>query len=116
MFFLGITQTGLTVNFPHMLDEQTRHIAHVIQSSQSKGVTVEATAEAEKEWCETMRRLAVLNEDFLSSCTPGYYNQEGNPSAENSLLMAQYGAGSDAFFALLEQWRTEGNLEGLIVQ
>ena len=36
MFFLGITQTGLTINFPHMLNEQTQHLAHVVRHCRAR--------------------------------------------------------------------------------
>ena len=114
MFFLGITQTGLTINFPHMLNEQTRHLAHLVRLCGDRGVTyVEASVEAEAEWCATMKRLAVANEEYLLECTPGYINQEGRPSSANSLLSSQYGEGPEPFFALLRTWRNEGSLPGL---
>lgn len=114
MFFLGITQTGLTINFPHMLDQQTRHIAHVLRQCRDRAATyVEASIEAEEDWCATMRRLAVANEGYLLECTPGYVNQEGRPSSANSLLSSQYGEGPEPFFALLRAWRDEGSMKGL---
>ncbi|MDT5289762.1 MAG: hypothetical protein QOF88_4651, partial [Mycobacterium sp.] len=114
MFFLGITQTGLTINFPHMLNEQTRHLAHVVRHCRERAATyVEPSIEAEEEWCATMRRLAVANEGYLLECTPGYVNQEGRPASANSLLSSQYGEGPEAFFALLRAWRDEGSMKGL---
>ena len=114
MFFLGITQTGLTINFPHMLSEQARHLAHVLGQCAERGATyVEASIEAEEEWCATMRRLAVANEGYLLECTPGYVNQEGRPSSANSLLSSQYGEGPEAFFALLRAWRDDGSMREL---
>jgi cyclohexanone monooxygenase len=117
MFFLGITQTGLTINFPHMLDQQSSHVAHIVQHCQKDGATrVEASAEAEEAWVATIQQLAVLSEGFLLECTPGYFNQEGNPRGGHSLLAGQYGEGSEPFFALLHQWREAGGLEGLMIR
>jgi cyclohexanone monooxygenase len=117
MFFLGITQTGLTINFPHMLDQQSSHVAHIVQHCQKEGATcVEASAEAEEAWVATIQQLAVLSEGFLLECTPGYFNQEGNPRGGHSLLAGQYGEGSEPFFALLHQWREAGGLEGLMIR
>ena len=73
---------------------------------------VEASQEAEDEWVQTIVSLARMNEKFLADCTPGYYNNEGRPS-ERSLQDANYGAGSPAFFKLLEEWRAEGLMRGL---
>jgi cation diffusion facilitator CzcD-associated flavoprotein CzcO len=117
MFHLGITQTGLTINFPHMLDEQSSHVAHVVAHCLKEGATsVEADPDAEAEWVATIDRLQVLTEDFLLECTPGYYNQEGKPRGGHSLLAGQYGEGSVAFFALLHQWREAGQMEGLVIR
>ena len=52
------------------------------------------------------------NMDFLESCTPGYYNNEGKPG-DRSVRNGFYGAGSIAFFKVLEDWRREGSLAGL---
>jgi len=49
---------------------------------------------------------------FLEECTPGYYNNEGKPSAA-AVRNGPYGAGSIAFIELLEKWRAEGSLQGL---
>jgi cation diffusion facilitator CzcD-associated flavoprotein CzcO len=117
MFHLGITQTGLTINFPHMLEEQSSHVAHVVAHCLKDGATyVEADPDAEAEWVATIDRLQVLTEDFLLECTPGYYNQEGRPRGGHSLLAGQYGEGSVAFFALLHQWREAGQMEGLVIR
>ena len=45
-------------------------------------------------------------------CTPGYYNNEGQPNP-SSLRSAPYGAGSIEFFKLLEKWRSDGSFAGL---
>ena len=56
--------------------------------------------------------LSQMNLQFLESCTPGYYNNEGKPG-ERSLKNGSYGAGAVAFIQLLERWRAEGSLAGL---
>jgi len=113
-FFMGITQGGFTANFPHMLDEQSTHIAYMVDHARNNNFHVlEASLEAEDEWVETIKALSVLNQSFLEQCTPGYYNNEGQPGTGNSLLGSQYGAGPDAFFQLITDWREEGTLKGL---
>ena len=57
--------------------------------------------------------MAMFNVDFLRECTPGYYNNEGYVDQGNSLLGNQYGAGPEAFFQLIKEWREEGSLQGL---
>ncbi|MEE4380497.1 MAG: hypothetical protein V2J02_00740, partial [Pseudomonadales bacterium] len=106
-------QTGFTANYPHALNEQSKHIAYLLtETAKANHRVLEATAEAEEAWVRTIVQLARLNEEFLASCTPGYYNNEGKPH-ERLLQNANYGAGAPAFFQVLEDWRAEGSLAGL---
>ena len=112
-FIFSITQSGFTVNFPHMLDEQSKHLAYILGHALEHGVRViEASEEAEEAWVDTIVALAQVNLDFLESCTPGYYNNEGKPG-ERSARNGFYGAGPVAFFKVLEDWRAQGDLAGL---
>ncbi len=112
-FIVSVVQSGFSANFPHMLDEQSKHLAYVLDQVQRSGVTlVEATQEAEDAWVQTIVDMAQYNVKFLEACTPGYYNNEGRP-AERTVRNGSYGAGSPAFIRLLEQWREAGRLEGL---
>jgi cyclohexanone monooxygenase len=112
-FVISNVQSGFSVNFPHMLNEQSKHLAYLIREVLDRGVTVvEPTQEAEEAWVRTILELAQNNLAFLESCTPGYYNNEGRP-AERSARNGFYGGGNVAFIKLLEQWRAAGDLEGL---
>jgi cyclohexanone monooxygenase len=112
-FIFSLVQSGFTVNFPHMLDEQSRHVAYILGHALDHDVrVVETTEEAEAAWVETILGLAMNNRKFLESCTPGYYNNEGKPG-ERSQRNGFYGAGPIAFVKLLEEWRAEGSLAGL---
>ncbi len=114
-FFMGITQTGLTVSLPHMLNEQASHIAHIIKHVINSNIsTVEPSQQAEDDWVQTIRRLARMGERFYAECTPGYYNNEGKPGDNaNGFLSGQYGGGPIEFFEILKKWRDEGDLRGL---
>jgi cyclohexanone monooxygenase len=114
-FFMGPQQAGFTVNYPHLLDEQSKHVAYIVERALADGVrTVEASEEAEAEWVATIIRLSRLGLDFLEACTPGYYNNEGRPG-ERSGQNGFYGGGSVEFFRILRDWRSEGSLRGLEV-
>ncbi len=112
-FIFSLVQSGFTVNFPHMLNEQSKHLAYILAEAADRGVTViEAQEQAENDWVDTIVNLAQMNQSFLESCTPGYYNNEGKPS-ERGVRNGSYGAGSIAFVKVLEDWRAEGSLAGL---
>jgi cation diffusion facilitator CzcD-associated flavoprotein CzcO len=112
-FHLGILQNALTPNFPHMLDEQVRHIAEVIQEAeQRQAQVIEPTAEAEVEWVQTVRDTPNAGTRFYMECTPGYYNGEGRRGGLG-LFSELYGAGPVVFFDLVRDWRGSGGMKGL---
>ncbi len=112
-FIFAISQSGFTVSYPHMLNEQSKHAAYIIAECQRRGVTVvEASEEAEAAWVQTIIDSAISRQEFAEECTPGYYNNEGKPSALAARNGA-YGKGPIAFVKLIEAWRAEGGLEGL---
>ncbi|MFN6120715.1 MAG: monooxygenase, partial [Actinomycetes bacterium] len=112
-FIFSNVQSGFTVNVPHMIDEQARHCADILEHARAHGVrVVETSEEAEQAWVDEIVRMAVNNQRFLEACTPGYYNNEGRPG-ERSLRNGSYGAGAIAFIKVLEAWRAEGSLAGL---
>lgn len=114
-FIVSNTQSAFTVNFPHALAEQAKHIAFLVGQARERSLTrMEVSETAEQEWVDTCIQLARNAEAFLEACTPGYYNNEGRPS-ERNLQDGAYGAGSVAFFQLLDAWRSAGDLEGLEV-
>jgi cyclohexanone monooxygenase len=114
MFFMGITQTGLTPNNTQMLSEQAQHIAYVLGECTRRGGTlVETSEQAEADWQAEMQRMALATKDFFEACTPGYYNNEGHISENGGLLSSVYGGGSEAFFKIIRDWRDAGTLDGL---
>jgi len=114
-FIISNIQSGFTVNFPHMLNEQSKHIAYILSEAARRGVTtIEARPEAEEAWVRTIIDLSQFNQRFLESCTPGYYNNEGKP-ADRAVQNGSYGAGPVAFVGVLEKWRSEGSLSGLVL-
>jgi cyclohexanone monooxygenase len=112
-FLMSNAQAGFTANFPHLSNEQAKHIAYIIRRSvDEKRLVVEATAEGEQAWVEQCIGKARNAGDFFENCTPGYYNNEGKLS-ERSVQNGFYGGGSVEFFKLLEAWRAGGDLEGM---
>jgi cyclohexanone monooxygenase len=112
-FLMSNAQAGFTANFPHLSNEQAKHIAYIVdRGTQEKVQVIEATAEGEQAWLEQCISRARDTRDFFEKCTPGYYNNEGKVgdlSAQNGF----YGGGSIEFFKILEAWREAGVLDGL---
>jgi len=112
-YMMSIAQSGLTVNFPHMINEQAKHIAYIIERALAKGIqSLEVSAEAETGWVDSVIQLANSGSDFSEKCTPGYYNNEGMPgkaSRQNGFFFG----GPGEFVKILEDWRAEGGMKGL---
>ena len=114
MFVLGHAQGGFTANYPHLLEEASTHVAHIIRHVLDDDIRqVEATEAAVDEWLEVLDREARDMRAFQESCTPGYYNNEGAPQQGAGLIGASYGKGPMAFFRLLADWRDAGDFAGL---
>jgi cation diffusion facilitator CzcD-associated flavoprotein CzcO len=113
MLVLGHTQGGFTANYPHLLDEAATHLAHLLRHAVENDIReIEVTAEAEAGWLDTLAVTARDIRSFQESCTPGYYNLEGQPS-KGGFVLGGYGKGPMPFFALLAEWRQAGDFAGL---
>ncbi len=116
-FVLGFTQTGVTPNATHMLDEQASQMAYIVGQVRARGAkVVEPTQAGEDEWCRICDSYGDKTEQLLAQCTPGYYNNEGGKANKNGFISGQYGGGAVKFFKILEDWRNEGNMQGLEVR
>jgi cyclohexanone monooxygenase len=73
---------------------------------------VEVTKEAEDAWMELLRSGPNLGVLGSPDCTPGYYNNEGQPGAGVDWFLG-YPGGASAYFQYLEQWRNAGDFAGL---
>jgi cyclohexanone monooxygenase len=116
-FFLGFTQTAITVSVPIALGEQAAHVAYIVGGAKARGTgIVEPTAEAEADYVGEIRSLARLGERFYRECTPGYYNSEGAAGNRNGFFSEMYGLGPLRFFEMLAAWRAEGRMQGLSLE
>ena len=113
LFVISQAQAGMSPNFPHMLSEQSLHLAHIVADCAAKGVeTIEPSEAAEGDWVETIVRMAEGRRKFIEACTPGYYNNEGRAS-EAAARGSPFGAGPIEFVKLLRVWREQGDLAGM---
>jgi cyclohexanone monooxygenase len=112
-FIVQPTQgANLISNIPHNLTESGRTIAMIVKHALDKGCDeVEVTREAEDAWLELLlsgpgRMLG------SQDCTPGYYNNEGQPNKRSEFFVG-YPHGASAYFSYLDEWRNTGRFEGL---
>ncbi len=113
-FFLGFTQTAITISVPQALNEQAEHVVHMVTESRARGAkSLEPTLEGETNYVDEVKSLARIGARFYMECTPGYYNSEGASGNKGGFFSDMYGAGPLRFFELLAEWRADGRMEGL---
>jgi len=113
-FFLGFTQTAITISVPQALREQADHVAYIVTQARDRGAAaLEPTVEGEDAYVQEVRSLARLGQRFYTECTPGYYNSEGASGNRSGFFSDMYGAGPLPFFEKLAEWRASGGLPGL---
>jgi len=112
-FVVQLSQgANFVANVPHNLSDAAKTVAAVVSHAAAGGYgLVEVTQEAQDAWMEKMIANPVMRR-FLSTCTPGYYNNEGGELSAHSLF-GGYVDGAAAFFRYIEEWRSSGEFAGL---
>ncbi|MFI6542529.1 flavin-containing monooxygenase [Streptomyces prunicolor] len=113
LFQFNSIQSASAVNMVHILDERAAHVAGVVTEARKRQARyVEPTADAETAWIATIREKAQDTYAFRAECTPGYYNNEGKPSARSE----SYGGGPIEFHALLKDWRENSDMGDILAE
>ncbi|HMO67497.1 MAG TPA: NAD(P)/FAD-dependent oxidoreductase, partial [Novosphingobium sp.] len=108
-YIQGATNSSVTLQF----GEQGRHIAYVIAETLKRGASVvEPTREAMDAYVARFHEIEIDQSVFLDQCTPSYFNNEGEKNTRWALFRA-WGLGWDHFDAMLDEWRSDGRMEGL---
>ncbi|MEM8618457.1 MAG: NAD(P)/FAD-dependent oxidoreductase [Actinomycetota bacterium] len=115
LFVVGFSQAAnLISNVPHNFTDNSKTVTAVIAHALDTGAQeVEVTADAEAAW---ITRLESGGRMFGGSpdCTPGYYNNEGQPIGPRALRNGVgFPEGPAAFFDYIDTWRNSGEFEGL---
>jgi len=115
LMMFSTTQSGWAINFVHILDEQSRHAAYIVERCLARGVEVmEPSTQAQQQWWEViLARLATGVSFGGAECTPGYYNNEGVNPGPNAVRYATFGGDTLSFIDVLRAWRQGDELAGL---
>lgn len=122
LFTTGYYQGGLNSTLTLNFEVQVEHMVYVIQQALARGArSVEVSREAQDDWIRHMRETELDRTEWIRDCTPGYFNNEGQPDLDEHgnekfrfYLGELYGPGWDAFVQVLQEWRAAG-MPGLIV-
>ena len=99
---------------PHNFTESGATIALLLRHAMDRGFKeIEVTQAAQDAWLKLLRKGRGPFLGMLADCTPGYYNNEGQPQGDGAELMVGHPKGPMAFFKYLEKWRRSGKFKGL---
>lgn len=123
LFFLAYLQGGFAASTTETFNQQGKHAAWIIKQTIERGAkTVEPDLAAQDAYIEHVRATALDNSAFNRECTPSYFNNEGQEvttdNGEKKLRYYTgevYGPGFYPFVKLLEDWRADGKLAGMVL-
>ena len=84
LFFMGGRQAAFQFNITEVLEPQAVYVANCIGAMLEEGyVSIEPRDEVEAAWVDRIVAGARVGAKFVGQCTPGYYNNEGDPHPRN---------------------------------
>ena len=126
LFFNGFAGSASSLNLTSVFDLNAKLTAYIISEAARKAqgsekLTIEASKDGEDKYTAEVKKRALCF-SVLSTCTPGYFTEEGaasNIKPEELDGVAKYsnwGGGPLEFEQLVESFKDEGTLEGFDVQ
>ncbi|KAJ5113013.1 hypothetical protein N7456_001547 [Penicillium angulare] len=126
LFLSGPQQASTSGNYRFNLDETAKHTAYILSESKRRAgdnakFAISVTNEAAEEWAmEVTMRSAPMA--IVLGCTPSYINLEGDLDrvpAEQQMLLARsglWGWGIENWIEVIEKWRAEGSMKGILIR
>jgi cation diffusion facilitator CzcD-associated flavoprotein CzcO len=110
LFFMGPNQgVGGGINFLFPAEIQANYIVKVLlEAGNRRARIIEPTEAGMKAWAAQFRADALKNEKFQQECTPGYFNNEGQPRTKKGFVTQRYGGGLTKFRNIIAKWQSEG--------
>lgn len=109
MMLIGSFRQGSpTINFPYMLNEQTKHTAALVRRLLDEGIAaIEVSEAAEERWSQTIKDRSKNDPEYQSVCTPSYYNAEGK-NDHTAAYTTTFGGGPFEYIRILQDWLAAG--------
>ena len=115
-FYIGYIQGGLNASVTEQFGQQGYHIAHIISEALKRGAAVvEPSQEAQDAYVHHFEEVGIDLSEFMRQCPPSYFNNEGEDNPKWALFRP-YGPGWVAFQKLLQDWRDQGDLKGIVLE
>ncbi|KPM39224.1 hypothetical protein AK830_g7329 [Neonectria ditissima] len=127
LFFNGFSGAGTSLNLTSVFDINAKLVAHIISEASRKAgnpdkLVIEASKDGEEKYTAEVKKRALWFSG-LSTCTPGYFSEEGAAAnikePEELDRVAKYtawGGGPLDFEDVVEAFKAKGTLEGFDVQ
>lgn len=116
-FHMGVfLQNSAFGSYTSVFQNQAHRIVQMIERVDDEGgQSIEVSRDAEEAWADEIYTSFKATESFHASCTPGYYNAEGNPASGEGIQFQQYAGGSMQFDTIVEEWVAAG-MPGAIIR
>src|SRR6202022_7780 len=105
----------LNASVTEQFGKQGQHIAYIISEVLKRGAAVaEPSQQAQDDYVRHFEEMEIDLSAFQQACPPSYFNNEGEVKPKWALFRA-YGPGWAGFQKMLQDWRKQGELKGLVV-
>lgn len=116
MFYIGYIQGGLNASVTLQFGRQGYHSAYIIKHALDRGAKeVEPTQTAQDDYVSQFEALMPDLSAFQAACPPSYFNNEGDVNAKWALFRS-WGGGWNGFEEMLDNWRKNGQLDGMSIK
>jgi cyclohexanone monooxygenase len=109
---LGLSQNSFNIHYTYMIDRKARHASRLIKHALDTDIaTLEPTEVGQAAWVETIRTAGELYAGYVATCTPGYYNGQGD--LKQAVFREVYQIPERIFWGQIEDWWANGEFAGL---
>ncbi len=113
-FMMSIAQSGFTVNFPYMINEQAKHIAYVVHRALAGGLrTSKSPKRLRPQWVDDGHRTLGPDHRLRRATARRATTTTKESRAQTAGRTASSSAGRRSSSSILEAWRAEGQMKGL---
>lgn len=125
LFLSGPQQASTSGNYRFNLDEYAKHTSYILAEAKCRAngahFVVAPSMNAAEDWgMQVMMHSAPMG--VAIGCTPGYFNLESDldrtPPEQQTVLARSglWGSGIEHWLGVIENWRAEGSMKGIVVR
>ncbi|CAI7591442.1 unnamed protein product [Penicillium glandicola] len=125
LFLSGPQQASTSGNYRFNLDEYAKHISYILAEAKRRAngshFVVAPSMGAAEDWgMQVMMHSAPMG--VAIGCTPGYFNLEGDLDRvppEQQIVLARsglWGSGIEHWLHVIENWRADGDMKGIVMR